>query len=312
MNRFLSLMAVVLTLGLTLGAVDAEAAKRLGGGKSSGMQRQSQAMDKNAATPAPTPAAPAANSMAAAAPAAAAAAAAPKRSWMGPIAGLAAGLGLAALASHLGFGEELANFLMMGLLAMAVLAVIALVMRRRAAAQRPALATAGGWNGAAQGGSDTAVQRRGYDVAMPPAGGSASGSMIGARLAEPAAIPADFDAPAFERQAKVQFIRLQAAGDAGNLDDIRSFTTPEMFAELRMELAERGNQNQHTDVVSVDARVLEVVQEDARYIVSVRFSGSTRDAGAAAAEAFDEIWHLVKPREGGSGWLLAGIQQVQA
>ena len=36
---------------------------------------------------------------------------------MGPLAGIAAGLGIAALASHLGFGEELASMLMMGLLA---------------------------------------------------------------------------------------------------------------------------------------------------------------------------------------------------
>ena len=63
---------------------------------------------------------------AAAAPAAAAqgaAAAQPKRSWMGPLAGLAAGIGLAALASHFGFGEELASMLMIGLAVMAVVMV---------------------------------------------------------------------------------------------------------------------------------------------------------------------------------------------
>ena len=64
----------------------------------------------------------------------------PKRSWMGPLAGLAAGLGLAALASHLGFGEELASMLMIGLLVMAVLVVIGLVMRRRTAAHESVMA----------------------------------------------------------------------------------------------------------------------------------------------------------------------------
>jgi predicted lipid-binding transport protein (Tim44 family) len=114
----------------------------------------------------------------------------------------------------------------------------------------------------------------------------------------------------FSRNAKVNFIRLQAASDVGNLDDIREFTTPEMFAELKMELAERGTTEQHTDVVSVNAEVVDV-EEGARYVVSVRFTGTIREEAGAPAEPFDEIWHLVKPRQGQGGWLLAGIQQMQ-
>ena len=107
MNKFLTLAAAVV-IGFTLNVTDAEAAKRLGGGGSSGMQRQATPPAKNTqqAAPSQQPAAPAA-----------APAAQPKRSWLGPIAGLAAGLGLAALASHLGFGEGLANFMMIALLA---------------------------------------------------------------------------------------------------------------------------------------------------------------------------------------------------
>ena len=132
--KSLALMSAALVLGFALVTGDAEAAKRLGGGKSSGMQRESVTAQKApAAAPAPNQAA-----------APGAAQAQPKRSWMGPLAGLAAGLGLAALASHFGFGEELASMLMIGLLVMAVIAVIGFVMRRRAAAQQPALAGAGG------------------------------------------------------------------------------------------------------------------------------------------------------------------------
>ena len=140
MKRALALLAVVLTLGMAV-SLDAEA-KRLGGGKSSGMQRQN--VTAPAATPGGSPAnaAPTTAGAAAAAPGAAAAAA-PKRSWMGPIAGLAAGLGLAALASHLGMGEAVANMLMIGLLVMAVLMVVGFVMRKKAQGQGPALAGAG-------------------------------------------------------------------------------------------------------------------------------------------------------------------------
>lgn len=330
--KFLSVLALSLALGLSMTSGDAEAAKRLGGGKSTGMQKQSAPADKSPnAAPAQTPASPAA----AAAPAAAtgaAAAAAPKRSWLGPVAGLAAGLGLAALASHFGFGEQMANMLMIGLLVMAVVAVIGFVMRKRAAAQAGGLGAQGGmqYAGAAAGAgmgstpataapyeqatARTQVDAPSHHLAGNAGTGSMIGSAIGANL--PAAtqgnghIPADFDTAGFERSAKVQFIRLQASNDAGNLEDIREFTTPEMFAEVKMSMADRGTATQQTDVVSVNAKVVDVMEEAQRYVVSVRFTGLIREEPTAQPEAFDELWHLVKPRDGQGGWLLAGIQQV--
>ncbi|MBY0465519.1 MAG: 39S ribosomal protein L45 [Burkholderiales bacterium] len=331
--KFLSVLALSLALGLSVTSGDAEAAKRLGGGKSTGMQKQSAPADKSPnATPAQTPGAPGAAAAApAAATGAAAAAAAPKRSWLGPIAGLAAGLGLAALASHLGFGEAFGNMLMIGLLVMAVVAVIAFVMRKRAAAQAGGMGSQGGmqYAGAAAGAGmgsnpataapdDQITARTQVDAPVNNASSYAgSGSMIGSSIGAnlPAAnqgneyIPADFDTAGFERSAKVQFIRLQASNDAANLDDIREFTTPEMFAEVKMDMADRGNATQHTEVVSVHAKVMDVTEEAQRYVVSVRFTGLIREEPTAQPEAFDELWHLVKPRDGQGGWLLAGIQQ---
>lgn len=327
--KTMSLLAAVLALGLTFGVGDADAAKRLGGGKSAGMQREMTVGKTPGATPAQAPTAPAqatAPAAGAMAAAPAAAAAQSKRSWMGPLAGIAAGLGLAALASHFGFGEELASIMMIGLLVMVAVAVIGMIMRRRAAAQRPAMAAASAGGMAYQ----AEPVARGYDVSMPPAGaapasqapaaagigtGLAGGSAIGTGLAAaPSAapvIPADFDVDAFVRNAKVNFIRLQAANDAGNLDELREVTTPEMFAELKMDVLERGNAQQQTEVVSIAADVLEVVEEAARYVVSVRFTGQIREDKGAAAEAFDEVWHLTKARTGSGGWLLSGIQQAQ-
>jgi predicted lipid-binding transport protein (Tim44 family) len=297
-----ALFAAVLALGFTLVTSDAEA-RRLGGGASSGMQRQSVAPQKPpTATPAPAAAAPAA-----AAPAAAAPLAQPKRSWMGPLAGLAAGLGLAALASHFGFGQELASMLMIGLLVVAVIAVIGFVMRRKAAAQSPA--GSGGMQYAGAGRPMPRSIDMQPEVAAPTAfGGAAPAAASGGSTGN---IPADFDVDGFVRNAKVNFIRLQAANDAGNLEDIREFTTPEMFGEIKLNFVDRSQAAQQTDVVTVNAEVLDVAEESTRYIVSVRFTGLIREAANAAAEPFDEIWHMSKPRDGKGGWVLAGIQQVQ-
>ncbi len=341
--KTMSLLAAVLALGLTLGVGDADAAKRLGGGKSAGMQREMTVGKTPGATPAQTPTAP----MAATAPAAGAMAAAPaaaaaqsKRSWMGPLAGIAAGIGLAALASHFGFGDELASMMMIGLLVMVAVAVIGFIMRRRAAARNPAMAAAGAGadaGGMFRNGPADAPASRGFDVSMPPASpasgpaaGNATGSSLfgssfgaspapasaigaglSAALAAAPVIPAGFDVEAFVHNAKANFIRLQAANDSANLDELREVTTPEMFAELKRDIVERGAAAQQTEVVTLGADVLEVVEDAARYVVSVRFTGQIREDKFAAPEAFDEVWHLTKSRTGSGGWLLSGIQQAQ-
>ena len=316
MKKALTLFVAVLTLGLASMALDAEA-KRLGGGRSSGMQRQTTTAP--ATPPAGTgnaqgtgQAAPAAGATAAAAAPGAAAAAAPKRSWMGPVAGLAAGLGLAALASHFGFGGALANMMMIGLLVMAVLVVIGLIMRKRAT-QGTTLAGAGAAQPFGRLDPQDAAYRTATDAA--PQGGSQIGSRIGAGLGGFAAgtqagtIPADFDTAGFARNAKTQFLALQAANDARDLDRLREYLTPGMFDFVRAEIDERGNVPQQTEVFGLEAQVLAVAEEDGRYVASVRFTGSVRTQRDEVPEDLDEIWHLTKARTGSGGWVIAGIQQ---
>ena len=346
-NWLVSALAGVMIAG-TVGWAEA---KRVGGGKSVGMQRSAptQAAPQNTpASPANPSAAPGQSAVpaSAAAPAmggAAAAAAAPaKRSWMGPIAGLAAGLGLAALMSHLGMGEAFANFLMMALLAVALFFVIRLVMRRFAGGQpREALATAGAGTGSSASGAAASwpPAQRGAEPVAPqapvmersgfePASGDvsvtgqplsrlgeasavapvASTAAVAAVTASAPELPEGFDVPAFERIAKMIFIRLQAANDAGDLDDLRRFTTPEMFAELRIDLQDRAGSGQHTDVERVEAKIVDFAAEDGRQIVSVRFQGRIREDGESVD--FDEVWHLSKPEGDCSQWAIAGIQQA--
>jgi predicted lipid-binding transport protein (Tim44 family) len=258
---------------------------------------------------------------------------------MGPIAGLAAGLGIAALLSHFGLGEGFANLLMIALLVFAAVFVIRFLLRRFGpGAQAGQLATSGAGAGTGQAGpaswqpaqrsAEPAFEPAAVPRAQPSAGGGAV-SVTGVPLAPIAGaaavdavpsttmapaglvLPEGFDLPAFERIAKMIFIRLQAANDAGDLEDLRQFTTPEMFAATRLELQERGGVLQHTDVERVEAEVVDFTKEPGRQVVSVRFQGLVREEQGAAATPFDEIWHLVKPEDDSRPWAIAGIQQPQ-
>jgi predicted lipid-binding transport protein (Tim44 family) len=285
-NSLMAVFVAILALGLSIG--NAEAA-RLGGSKSFGMQRQSLA---------PRPASPAQAAPAAPSAPVGAPAAAPKRNWLGPLAGLAAGLGIAALLSKFGMGAGMANILMIALLAMAAVFVFKWLFRRNAAVVQPA--------GSLQyaGGSCSAM------TPTPPQAVPSFGSSAVAATPSAQRIPADFDTTAFLRIAKLNFVRLQASNDAKNLDDIREFVSPELFAEIKMQMDERGNAPQQTDVVTLNADLLEVTTESHRHIASVHFSGTISEVVSVAAAPFDEIWNLSKSVDGNGGWIVAGIQQL--
>jgi predicted lipid-binding transport protein (Tim44 family) len=314
-----SLLALIAVVALaTIGMADAQA-KKMGGGGNLGRQSSNAPMqrDSSGATgAAPRQAQPAQPAAPAAAPAAAprpgAAPQASSRSrWMGPLAGLAAGLGLAALASHFGFGEALASAMTAGLLIMVVLAVVGFFLARRAAArQQPQPAYAGGYgmSGLGQEASvpnyqpapiSATLRDQPIDMVHP-----ASQPVLGSRL------PAGFDADVFVHTAKVCFIRLQAAYDAGNASDLREFTSPEMFAELKLEIDARNGGLNQTDVVTLEAELLGVESGSVDQLASVRFSGMLREEAGAAAAPFDEVWNFTRPLQDEGGWVLGGIQQL--
>lgn len=285
MKQFL-LCLFVATFSFAGFVQDADA-RRFGGGGSFGMKRQinpPKPQQNNINRPANTPAG--------------AQQRAPGRSWMGPIAGIAAGLGLAALFSHLGLGAGMANLVTLLLLAAAVFFVLRFILRRAQPAQNRPMQYAGSTN---------ANGSPGYSFNPQP--------VVGADMSQGAAqtgnsLTATFDEDSFVRQAKLNFIRLQAAYDEANLEDIRSFTTPEVFAEIKMQIAERGNTENHTDVIDLQAQVIEVTEETGQYIVTVRFNGMIREQKDQPPQAFDEFWHLTKPVAGDGGWMIAGIQQA--
>jgi predicted lipid-binding transport protein (Tim44 family) len=299
-----SLAAVFLALTLLAPAADAG---RLGGGRSFGKQSSTFTQRQSASPSKPAP--PASNQEASKPAQSPATAPQPAGNrWLGPLTGLAAGLGIAALLSHFGLGgafaDGLGSMLLIGLLLMAGVFIWRMLRRGTASPasvrpMEPAYATPAPQ--AANSNQDVSVLGTplpGLTPAPAPA-------------AAPWGVPADFDVAGFLRIGKVHFIRMQAAWDEKNLADIREFTTPEAFAEIRMQLDEEKGAVNKTDVVNLDAVLLGIETGPADYLASVRFSGSMRENNQADATPFEEVWNLSKPVDGRGGWLLAGIQQLQ-
>lgn len=315
-----SLMLALVTITMLTEAQ----ARKLGGGSSIG--RQSTNVTRQAQAPAPKPAA--APAAAPAAPAAAPAAAAkPASPWKGILGGALLGLGIGALLSHLGLGGAMAgmlgSLLMVALLALAGFFIYRMI-RSRSGANASSPSSVFERNPLPQGvGNTPEIGSRLPPQALEVA--SSGPSLVKAETATatgvdgasaPAAaqwgVPADFDETAFLRHAKSNFIRLQAAWDKGDANDIREFTAPEVFAELKIQIAERGTTPDFTDVVTIDATLLGIETSDSDYLASVKFNGMIKSAPTAAAEPFAEVWNMSKPISGSSGWVLAGIQQLSS
>jgi len=286
--KLLSLAALALAL-----VVPEAEAKRFGGGRSIGKQREAVTQ------PAPTPS-----------PSAAPAAAAPKGTppfagnrWLGPVAGLLAGFGLGALFANGGRGAMLGGLATIVLLGLALVFAAKLALRFGGA--NAASAPAGRPQPMSFGGAATP------EPASPPASG------VGKSWFQPAtadavpaaqAFPPDFDAAAFTRHAKLNYTRLQQAYDDADVSAMRDVMTDEVYREIESDLSRSAPGAARTEIVNLDAQVLAVLIEGNHYVASVRFSGLLRE-GTGTPEAFHETWHLEKPRLGGGGWLLAGIQQ---
>lgn len=287
MKRILIVLAAI-AVGAALSIGDAEAARRIGGGKSVGSQRDS--VTNRQATP-PAAAAPAAAG-------AAAAAARPGMSrWLAPLAGLAAGLGLAYL-----LGDHLGSVMMGILIVLAVVIGIGLLMR--ALGRRNGLQPAAA--GAGSGGNS---QFTGMGGNRAP---SAAPSMPVGAAPVASSVPAQFDTEQFLVSAKQAFISLQSANDRGDIDALREMTTDGMFSVIKQEIDARGGAAHQIEVVTLNAEMIEAVTERGTHWASVRFSGALREDGAGVPEKFEEVWNLQKPATGDGGWVLAGIQQLSS
>ena len=296
-------LAGVLALG-ALAANEAQA-KRVGGSQNIGRQSQMA-----------SPSGPAQRSQQAqpAQQAAQAPAAAPARNrWLGPLAGLAAGFGIAALLSSLGLGAGLAqmlsNVLLIGLVVVAGVMLFRFIASRR----RPDLAYGHGAANRSQvngqplhNRTETARQDTNF-FGMQRAATNAAGA---AGAVNTPVQPLGLDQAELVAMAKSMFMRLQGAWDRNEQGDLFELTTPEMFAQIKRDLESRGSEPNRTEVPQLDAEVLGVESSADETLVSVRFYGQMREDGAPAAQPFQEVWNIVRGAQGDNAWRLAGIQQL--
>lgn len=276
----LLLSAWIALFSLPLMVDDADA-RRLGGGRNLGMQRSAPAQQKVAPVPQQqsqqsAPATPAQQPTGAS-------------KWLGPLAGLTLGAGLAALFLNNGIAGLLSGLLLIGLV-VAALVFVTRALRGRVAAQPLQYA---GVPGAGE----------------PPLATLPGGAGAQSVMATTSRRPADFDAAGFVRHARLNFVRLQEAHDKKDLSTMRDFLAPDLYREIEADIHAAGDAPRETEVLTLEAEVLDVVDEAGSYVVSVRFSGLIRETAGGAAEPFSEIWHLEKPMKGNAGWLVAGIQQ---
>jgi predicted lipid-binding transport protein (Tim44 family) len=331
----MKIWSLVLVVLLAFGSVDADAARRLGGGGSFGRQSSnvtqreaarapaspsnSQGATNVAPRPAPAPAAPAITP--------------PRRPWGAMLGGLAAGLGLAWLAHSLGLGGAFGNILMFALLAMVVMMVIGYFMRRRSAGAQPQMSPPYAFQGAGAESAQPVPQyspdKVGNDASARPwerssmafdsakAGAAGTGVQIGSALAgsQSWGIPPGFDSDGFIAAAKRNFVTLQDAWDRSDINTLRSMMTDEMLAEIRSQLSERevhpGSGTNKTEVVMLEAQLLGIEDLGDDYMASVEFSGMIREEPSAGPSPFREVWNMTKPKSGHSGWLVAGVQALQ-
>ncbi|CAN7726645.1 TIM44-like domain-containing protein [Pseudorhodoferax sp. LjRoot39] len=334
----MKILTVILAgaLMLTLGT-DADAQRRMGGGKSFGKQ-SNNVTQREAAPQAPAaPAQSANNTVPGKAAAAPAAAAAPKRPWGAMLGGLAAGLGLAWLASSLGLGEAFGQFMLIALLVLVAMVVIGAVMRARRGAQpQQANRSPFAFQGAGPASPQEPLTPRSYrpenvgnDASARPwernttafdagtAGVGSTGIVIGSGLSgsQTWGIPADFDTDGFLVAAKRNFVTLQSAWDRADISSLRAMMTDTMLGEIQAQLKEReahtGGQSNTTEVVMLDAKLLGIEDTGEDYMASVEFSGMIREEPSAGPSPFREVWNMTKPKSGHAGWLVAGVQALQ-
>jgi predicted lipid-binding transport protein (Tim44 family) len=313
MNLWSAILVVVLGASIFLAASSAEA-RRLGGGASFG--RQSPQVAQRQALPAkPATTATAAQT--------------PRRPFGALLGGLAAGLGLAWLASSLGLSGVLGQALVFGLLALVVMLVFGFVLRRlKGGDGRAQSAYAGQGVESATFPSSYSPDKVGNDASARPwergnaafeannVAPAAAGSMIGSALggSQSWGVPAGFDSDGFLKACKTNFVTLQAAWDNSDVNSLRAMMTDDMLVQITTQLTDReshtGGVTNKTDVVMLDAQLLGIEELDDVYMASVEFSGMIREDVSAGASPFREVWNMTKPRTGG-GWLVAGVQALQ-
>jgi predicted lipid-binding transport protein (Tim44 family) len=332
LNSMKLICSVIFSISILVTVSDVQA-KKMGGGSSIGRQSNTVTKNQNALPPKPVappvnaatpkPTTPAPNAPQAPAPS--------RFGGMGGIlGGIAAGIGLSYLFSHMGMGAEMgsmfSNILMIGLVAILGIWLFRKFANRNSGA--PALSTGiPGMNfPSAAPSENTWASNQPATSQMQSRGATGSGQVISNSNQLPLIeqtnntnatgihahlTPGAFaDKEVFLENAKQLFLQLQEASDQQNIDVLKEFTSPELFAILRQDMLGRQTAISTTQVLTLAADLLAVEDENQEYLASVRFSGTMREEVNGPLSDFSEVWNWSKPTNDSTGWILCGIQQI--
>ncbi len=293
-------------------------AKRLGGGTSVGKQ-SANVTQRSGPDAAKAPSSGAASSVPVAGQAATA-----SRPWVGVLGGIAAGLGLAWLASSLGGGELLANLLLLGIGVTALFGGVAYLRRNRLRSAEPQGAVSPVVGLAYQAASSATAsglpkqyspKNVGNDASARPWEHSQSPTDGSTAVRGGWGVPDGFDVQGFLTASKSNFVRLQDAWDRADIPALRAMMTDDMIAQIQEQLQARethtGAVNNKTDVLMLEAQLLGIEDLPGEYMASVEFSGVIREDAATGPSPFREVWNITRPKQGQGGWLVAGVQALQ-
>ncbi|MFW5443443.1 MAG: Tim44 domain-containing protein [Methylococcaceae bacterium] len=124
-------------------------------------------------------------------------------------------------------------------------------------------------------------------------------------------VPSGFDEADFLAGATGAFKDLQKAWDNHELAEIRGLTTDKVFAEIQQQLKD-STENNHTDVLKVDAELLSVREIGSELEAVVLFDAVIREDRDSQGEEITEVWHFIKSKNSlQPKWYLDGIQQME-
>lgn len=320
--KYFSVLVALLMAGSLLPTLITEAeAKRLGGGRSFGGRPAYNTPYKKPASPARPASGQAQSAQQHNAQQRAALAS------RGGLWGMLGGLALGGLLGALLFGGafEGLNFLDLVLFA-GIAYLLYRLFTARARGSRPR--TAGGpqpgvgshWGstaataGTPEWGLDTPEMKRKFD---PDAAAGTDRLPLVAEVQADADFPPEIDREAFLAGAERAYRTLQTAWDHGDLETLRSLTTPAVFAELQGQFTGRSGNND-TSVLRLGVELLELRRVGDQLEATVLYDAILREVddsttGDARGQQVREVWHFVRSVDAERPtWFLDGIQQLES
>tara|TARA_A100001011_G_C14300043_1_gene840331 strand:+ start:1913 stop:2833 length:921 start_codon:yes stop_codon:yes gene_type:complete len=225
--------------------------------------------------------------------------------FMAPLAGLAAGFGLAALASYMGVGEELMGLLLIILAFMAVFFVFRYF--QKISRNKTVFETVPESFNKSNLSSETDNEINKKKTTLIP--------LKDSKICDPTSLNiTQEEKNTFLENSKKQFIELQNIWDSGDIEKLKSFCTDEMAQILRNQISEIKNTVNITSITELNASWegdnFSVIQNEKMFEeIYINFYGMVRESKDDVAKEFSEIWTLQRVKSSDQGWLLAGISQ---